>query len=190
MIQVYFSRDGVYSVVSVLLISLLGMAMLCSDSAASSDPIAIPTFNCLGIYWSPADGSADRACQVNYRAVGSDGWHEALPLWFDAHDGQYRGSIVNLKAGAAYEIQLGLDGTDITQTFTSATWSEDFPIARTVHLSDGVSAETLDIPEDASGSAEGYVLYTYPPGVARRLTFRASMTTASPSEDRISSYVG
>ncbi len=146
-----------------LILAFLAMTLY-SGMVAADDPVAIPTFHCLGVYWNPADGSADRVCRVKYRTEGSDGWSEALPFWFDEHDRQYRGSIVNLKPGATYEIQLSLDGTNTTQTFTAATWREEFPIARTVHLPDGVSSDPLDVTEDQSGTPEGYVLYTASPG--------------------------
>ena len=110
-----------------LLIASLLMAM--TYPAVADDPTAIPTFQCLSVYWNPADGSTDKECRVNYRIVGSDRWSGALSLWFDAHDQQYRGSIVNLRPGTTYEIQLSLHGTNTTHTFTAATWSEDFPIA-------------------------------------------------------------
>ena len=148
---------------SGLPIALLLTAMMYPAMSVADDPTAIPTFQCLGIYWSPADGSADTECRVSYRIAGSDSWREALPLWFDAHDQQYRGSIVNLKSGTTYEIQLSLRGTNTTQTFTAATWSEDFPIARTVRLPDGMSTEPLEIAEDQSGTPGGYVLYTVSP---------------------------
>jgi hypothetical protein len=138
--------------------------MLSSAIADADDPIAIPTFHCLGLYWSPAEGPADETCQISYRIAGQRNWHKALPLWFDEHDQQYRGSIVNLRPGTTYEIQLSLGGTNTSRTFTAATWPSDFPVARTVYLPKGTSTEPLDIPEDQSGTAEGYILYTAPPG--------------------------
>lgn len=146
---------------AVLLIASLLIAM--AYPAVADDPTAIPTFHCLSVYWNPADGSADKECRVNYRIVGLGSWSGALSLWFDAHDQQYRGSIVNLRPGTTYEIQLSLHGTNTTHTFTAATWSEDFSIARTVHLPGGMSAEPLDIAEDQSGTPGRYVLYTVPP---------------------------
>ena len=37
----------------------------------SRSPLAIPTFHCLGLYWSPPGGSADKQVQVRYRRQGA-----------------------------------------------------------------------------------------------------------------------
>ncbi len=47
--------------------------------SAKPDPSAVSTFHCIGVYWSPQDGSSDNVCQVLYRSYGSTGWKEALP---------------------------------------------------------------------------------------------------------------
>jgi len=137
-------------------------------------PSAVSTFHCIGVYWSPQDGSSDNFCQVHYRRVGSTEWKEALPLWYDDREvggyggsnfpypPQYRGSIVNLEPGTTYEIELRLLNTGTTETFTASTWSEDFPIARTVYLPAGTTNQALEITE--SGSPDGYILYTHPEG--------------------------
>jgi hypothetical protein len=130
-------------------------------------PSAVSTFHCIGIYWSPQDGWSDNVCQVHYRSYGSTGWKEALPLWYDdrgvgGYPEGYRGSIVNLEPGTTYEIELILLNTGTMETFTASTWSEDFPIARTVYLPAGTTNQTLRITE--SGSPDGYILYTHPEG--------------------------
>jgi hypothetical protein len=133
-------------------------------------PSAVSTFQCMGVYWSPQDGSSDNVCQVRYRRVDSTEWKEALPLWYDdrelgvnggsniVYPPQYRGSIVNLEPGTTYEIELRLLNTGTTEIFTAATWSEDFLIAKTVYLPAGTTNQTLRITE--SGSPDGYILYT------------------------------
>ena len=77
-------RRGVILPIVLVIFILLAMT-LCFGMVAADDPMAIPTFHCLGVYWNPADGSADKVCQVKYRIEGSDDWREALPLWFDEH---------------------------------------------------------------------------------------------------------
>lgn len=62
--------------------------------AEAGEPTAVPTFECLGLYWSPVVGGADKECRVIYRIVGDSTWKIAMPLWFDDRDGEYRGSIV------------------------------------------------------------------------------------------------
>ncbi len=67
----------------------------------------------------------------------------------------YRGSLVHLRPGSTYEIQLSLDDGTEDATVIASTWPEDFPLAKTIQVSS--SNEPLDITE--SGSPEGYVLY-------------------------------
>jgi len=130
---------------------------------------AVPTFHCIGIYWSPQEGSSDNVCQVHYRALGSTGWKEALPLWYDdrgvgGYPAGYRGSIVNLDPGTIYEIKLELLDTGTEGELIAETWSEDFPIAQTVCLPAGTTHQPLEITE--SGSPDGYILYTPSDGSA------------------------
>ena len=104
-------------------------------AALAAQPRAVATFESIGIYCS--SGSA-----------GDSAWREGLPLWFDARNRECRGSLVQLEPGTKYEIQVG--GTH----FNAATWSERFPVARTVKVAGG---SPLNITE--GGTASGYVLY-------------------------------
>jgi len=122
---------------------------------------AVPTFQSLGLYWNPAEASASNPAQVQYRKTGSLNWKSGLDLWFDARNGEYRGSLVQLDSGTQYEIKLTLGGTSVSTTLTAATWNETFPIGNTVTLPVS-SANTLFITE--SGSPSGYVLYAPAPG--------------------------
>jgi len=136
---------------------------------ASEPPSTVSTFHCIGVYWSPHDGSGDNVCQVHYRALGSTGWKEALPLWYDdrgvgGYPAGYRGSIVNLDPGTAYEIKLELLKTGTEEELIAETWSEEFPIAHTVYLPAGTRNHTLRIT--GSGSPDGYILYTASAGGA------------------------
>ncbi|MCH5372612.1 MAG: hypothetical protein JJ992_01445, partial [Planctomycetes bacterium] len=128
------------------------------DSQAA---LAIPTFHCLGLYWSPEGGAADKDVLVRYRRQGEGDWNEALPMRYnpipDTEEDltDYRGSIVHLQPGTTYEIELTLDGAPQKTTLTATTWSEDFPIGETVRVSDRDSP--LEITE--SGTAEGWRVY-------------------------------
>ena len=128
-------------------------------------PVAVPTFNSVGLYWKPNGGTASKAVTTHYRAQGGSEWKEALPLWFDAnehpapydrHTAEYRGSIVGLDAGTSYQVKLSLDG-GAERVFNFVTWSEDFKIARTVELPPAMG-EMHRITEGGS-EEEGYVLY-------------------------------
>ncbi|MHA1231698.1 MAG: right-handed parallel beta-helix repeat-containing protein [Candidatus Helarchaeota archaeon] len=150
---VYFLRTYIFSLFFLIFV-------LDSSKLPAASPIAIPTFNCIGIYWSPSDGAKNKECEVRYRPLGYSQWKKALPLWFDERNSEYRGSIVNLSSGTLYEIQLTLVGTNTEEKFTAKTWDEDFPIAKTIILPE-YSSQSLEIKQ--SGSPSGYILYTHAP---------------------------
>ena len=126
-------------------------------SPQSAMPRAVCTFASIGLYWTPEGGAEDKPCRVRYRAIGTPTWREALPLWFDKRIGEYRGSIVQLQSGTTYEVRLELAGGGPSTELRASTWSETFPIARTVPVDD-MTGTTLTV--DQSGRAAGYVLYT------------------------------
>ena len=148
---------------------IISMCLACAGiTLAESEPQAVPTFHCVGLYWSPEGSAAENVCHVRYRPAGSDQWREALPLWFDGRESkdlpaercrQYRGSIINLTPGTQYEIELSLEKTGARASVSVRTWSEEFPVARTVSVSDG----NTPLVVNQSGSPEGYALYTYAP---------------------------
>ena len=140
----------------------LGSAFAFLKMAGRDGPRAVPTFECLGLYWSPPEGSADATCAVRYRAMGAKEWREALPLWFDPRDREYRGSVVGLVAGTGYEVRLSLPNA--SATLAAETWNERFPVSATVYVPSGISRETFHASR--SGTADGYVLVTAPPGGA------------------------
>ena len=58
------------------------------------------------------------AARVEFREEGgADAWRQGLDLWFDARNGEYRGSLVELEPGTAYEVKLTLSaGCDRNHT--------------------------------------------------------------------------
>jgi hypothetical protein len=171
---------------NAVLIVVLSVCLCPAIALAARDPIAVPTFHCIGLYWNPEDGSTTNICRVRYRCAGSREWKEALPLWFDArgreafsrmfstdkdtdqsaavqalqaYSRQYRGSIVNLTPGTDFEIELFLDDTKRRALLKAKTWSEDFPVSKTVLIA-GPRRKALIVSE--SGSPGGYILYTHP----------------------------
>ncbi|HEV3009122.1 MAG TPA: hypothetical protein VGX52_08830, partial [Burkholderiales bacterium] len=128
--------------------------------AANAAPSAVSTFHSIGLYWSPEGGSESNAARVEFRKEGSgDAWRQGLDLWFDARDGEYRGSLVELEPGTRYEIRLAL-ASGVRETLSGKTWSEKFPIKRTVAVQPG---KRLVIRAEDSGDEKGYVLFTAPP---------------------------
>lgn len=105
------------------------------DFAVTFEPsLVVPTFESLGLYWSPIDAASGNICTVRYSEEGTSTWNEGFPLYFDESIGEYRGSLVHLKPETNYLVELTLSQTLTTAILTAKTWSEDFPIARTVHL--------------------------------------------------------
>ncbi|RPH48976.1 MAG: hypothetical protein EHM91_03620 [Planctomycetota bacterium] len=132
-------------------------------AGAPQDPVpfAVPTFHCLGLYWSPPGGAAGKAVFVRYRKEGAPAWKDALPMRYnpipdtDEDLADYRGSIVDLSPATLYEVQLTLDGTPTTATLKATTWSEEFPVGEVVKVADGDTP--LAITE--SGTAAAYRVY-------------------------------
>jgi hypothetical protein len=132
------------------------MFLFFSPKSAQAAWEAVPTFNSVGLSWKHNNGSTNNECEVLYRKLGNANWNQALSLWFDTNNSEYRGSIVNLTPGTAYEVKLTLLSTDDTVTLTSETWSETFNVGATTTL-DASIGRTYTI--GTSGSPGRYHLY-------------------------------
>ena len=149
-------------------ILLLGLAPWASNHVAGAEPtnlaggpLAIPTFHCLGLYWSPPGGAANREVQVRYRRQGTTEWKEGLSMRYNPIAGtdedlaDYRGSVVHLTPATTYDVQLTLVGTATVTNLVATTWSEEFPVGATVR---GENRDTpLAITE--SGTPRAYRVY-------------------------------
>ena len=122
---------------------------------------AIPTFHCLGLYWSPEGGTADKEVEVRFRQQGADTWCDGLPMRHnpipktDEDLTDYRGSIVHLKPGTTYEIELTLTGTQERTRLTATTWSEEFPVGGTVR----VASRDTPLAITESGTPDAWRVY-------------------------------
>ncbi|MCI0492464.1 MAG: hypothetical protein L0Z07_05975 [Planctomycetes bacterium] len=135
-----------------------------AGGVTSRTPVqAVSTFESIGLYWKPDNSAEARDCAVRYRPVGTETWHQGLPLWYDARDLECRGSLVQLTPDTAYEIELLEPATKMLARVEARTWSENFPIGKTITLPE-FSDETLTV--DESGEPNGYVLVTPQPGAA------------------------
>jgi len=120
-------------------------------------PFAIPTFHCLGLYWSPAGGGTNRQVLVRYRQAGGRDWRAALPMRYhpipntDEDLADYRGSIVYLTPAATYEVQLTLEGTTTATNLTATTWSGNFPVGEAIQVAD--RTEPLALTESGTSTA-------------------------------------
>jgi hypothetical protein len=153
------------TLLAILLIIVRAATTFADDPIAGGQsqagPRAIATFHCLGLYWSPPGGAAEKQLLIRYRRQGDQSWKEGLPMRYnpiaitDLDLTDYRGSIVHLSPGTTYEIELTLTGTSTKATLTAATWREEFPVGHAVHVESG--DRPLAITE--SGTPDGYRLY-------------------------------
>jgi hypothetical protein len=136
-------------------ISLTGASNL---YAAESNPHAVATFECLGIYYKVENDLGE--CALRYRKTGGEEWKDVIPLWFDRRDSEYRGSIVGLAPDTEYEINLKCGEKE--SVFRARTRRDDFPVGKTTYLKGGVSDETVFITEP--GRADAWHLVAPEPG--------------------------
>ena len=129
--------------------------------AVAAPPSAVSTFHSIGLYWSPEGGAESNAATVQFRE-GGGGWRQGLDLWFDARNGEYRGSLVELKPGSTYEIRLKL-ASGASETLKARTWSESLRVKRTVQVPEGTKRLVINAA-DSGSEKEGYVVFTAPAG--------------------------
>lgn len=129
--------------------------------AGAAEPSVVPTFHCLGLYWSPEGGAADRPVTVAYRRQGEAAWRQGFPMKYnpiaDAPEARadYRGSIVNLEPGTPYEVELSLKGGAVKATLAATTWNEAPPAGTTEKIAS--RTETLAITQ--SGTPQAWRIY-------------------------------
>ena len=121
---------------------------------------AVPTFECIGLYWKPGDTEGGES-KVRFRVEGDSAWREGYPLWYAERDGEFRGSLVGLRSGTTYEIELTAPSGK-KAVLTAATRNEEFPVGKTTHLPGGEMDKPLRITE--SGTANAWHLVTPTPG--------------------------
>ena len=140
---------------------LLGLAVVAGwpVHAQAQDARAVPTYESAGLYW--AVPAASSGCEVKFRKSGETSWRQGLAMWFDARNGECRGSLVHLEPATDYQAELNLPGQAPARSLQFRTWSNQLPLARTVTVNSG--AATLNITEGGS-AATGYVVYQGAPG--------------------------
>ncbi|WP_043583589.1 right-handed parallel beta-helix repeat-containing protein [Geminisphaera colitermitum] len=164
-----------------ILLAFLPLALPGSALAATGKPSLeiYPTFLSAGIYLNDLTaGKPDHfSANVRFRkiatATGSGGgggvataaWQDACELTFHPADHQARGILANLDPDTTYELSISYtdSGRADTATATFRTLSDDVPVAKTITLTPADIANGFTISE--SGTADGYLRYTAPPGV-------------------------
>jgi hypothetical protein len=125
----------------------------------STNVRAVPTFESVGVYWKPGSNPGAAGCKIRFRKTTDSTWREGLAMGYVSADSECRGSLVHLEPGTNYAVEMGT-GSSFTAGINTKTWSENFPIAQTIHVSS--SSQPLNIT--SGGTANGYILYTPAPG--------------------------
>lgn len=150
----------IFAVFAVVAANALANAAQEQGSGGDDGLTVVPTFHCIGIYWSPPDGGQERQTLIRYRRSGEQRWQAGLPLRYHPVEtpeckADYRGSLVNLTPGTTYDIELTLEQTGQRTECQATTWTENFAVQSTVKVNDRDT--TLKV--DQSGSPDGYVVY-------------------------------
>ncbi len=151
---------------AVLVMACLALGLLLTQGELAA-ATAVPTFQSIGLT-VPYQGDSDRerSCSVRYRKKGEEPWREGHPLFNDTEGREFRGSLVLLAPGTAYEVEATVadaQGRDpAVSRIEAQTWPEDFPVAETAWIEPGVQKKPLAIGR--SGSATGYLLFSARPG--------------------------
>jgi hypothetical protein len=135
-----------------------GAAHAQTATLPSTNTIAIPTYESVGLYWQSPGGAAD--CEVKFRKWGDTAWTPGLAMWYDSRDAQCRGSLVGLTPNTDYQVEFNLPGQAATRGLVFKTWANQVPVAKTVTVNGG--SATYDVAE--SGTSSGYVVYQAAPG--------------------------
>jgi len=149
----------VRTLAGALAVLLLGTAMYAQSVRAqtatlpSTGTIAVTTYEAAGLYWQSPGGTA--GCEVKYRKSGESAWKQGLAMWYDARDGQCRGSLVGLEAGTWYQAELNLPGQAATRGVAFQTWSNAKPVAKTIAVNSGAAQYTIT----EGGTPSGWVVY-------------------------------
>ena len=138
----------------LILFEIIALPHLIGQNVSgNSNPEAVTTFECAGISWKTAFESS---CNVKYRPESGLEWKTGTDLVFDSRDGEYRGSIIGLTPGTAYEAELTAGRSKSKLNFI--TRSDKFPVGKITLLKGGESDSTVIIT--ASGTPDAYHLVT------------------------------
>jgi len=143
---------------NLLLVIFIVLSLVSSTKA--DIPIAVSTFQSISIYWSPDGGADSLQVFVKFREEGTTDWKDGYPMKYNPIGGtnkdlaDYRSSIVYLTPNTTYQIELTLEGTATTETITVKTWTEDFPISKTIKV-DNLNRQYTVLE---SGTKDGYIL--------------------------------
>jgi len=151
-----------------ILALVLGMSAWRAGAATFGDTAVhlVPTFHSIGIYWAPGGNVGNVTVRFRPLTNPPSAFRDGLPLWFDDRNGglsyhqEYRGSIVELQPGAAYEIQLTPSAGSAPAVPQVRTWNtrpDDVPDNPTTVP---IAPRTTNLTITAGGdAASGYKVY-------------------------------
>lgn len=143
-----------------------------SGGVASSRAITtVSTFQSVSLYWKASTGSDARKALVRYRQAGSTTWLQGHPAHWDGRSptasrtptaperaNEYRASLVELRAGATYEVEMYVEGSGEKRSATATTWPDALPEGQTVRVT-GNRSTTLVI--NSGGTPDAYLVYDF-----------------------------
>ena len=144
----------IFAVLAFLAAALAFDASAQTSTLPSTNTIAVPTYESVGLYWQSPGGTA--GCDVKFRKWGDTAWTAGLAMWYDSRDTQCRGSLVHLAPGTWYQVEFNLPGQAATRGLVFKTWANQFPVLKT-NTVNSASGTTFNVAE--SGTAAGYVVY-------------------------------
>jgi hypothetical protein len=172
---------GVAGLVAAVVV--LGTAGRPTESLAAEVPQTTPgalrsyaTIHSIGLEWDiQGDANHDATCTVQYRAQGDSAWRQALPLfrvdyaWYYAKEkaasptNSFAGSILFLRPGTEYEVQLDIrdpDGGNASRVVTVTTRSiPEIPAGgRTLHVVPGTGGGAGSATDPFRGTATAEAL--------------------------------
>ncbi len=142
------------------LLFALFIGLFVANIIIANTPTTVSTFQSISIYWSPDGGADTLNVIVKFREEGTTDWKDGYPMEYNPISGttkdlaNYRSSIVYLTPNTTYEIELTLEGTTTTETITAKTWTENFPIAKTIKVGNLNGQYTVT----EAGTKDGYIL--------------------------------
>lgn len=154
-----------------------------------TEAVAVPTFTAIGIRLKADQPLPETgvSATVRYRAAGGE-WRQGMNLTTAPHDPELRGSLIELNAGTAYEIEVtpSLENNVCPVIRLNAqTWPEMIPVGRTVTLAPDALKGALTI--GTNGAPDAWVRYAPPAG--REVTIDGGNTGHAAVTIRGASYV-
>src|SRR6266850_731674 len=101
---------------------------------------AVPTFQSIGLYWTPPSNPGSDGCSVIFRKTGDASFRQGVNMWYDPANAECRGSLVQLDPGTTIDVQNAYRN--------NVTVSAPYVIVRGLTLK-GAQADAIDLKNGA-----------------------------------------